>query len=62
MVLNMPKERNPKKQKSAQSEGASAAMTPFTHLSTGRINSIKSLESYLAGAKAFRNYLLKPGT
>lgn len=54
MVLNMPKERNPKKQKSAQSEGASAAMTPFTHLSPGRINSIKSLESCLAGAKAFR--------
>ena len=54
MVLNMPKEHNPNKQKSAQSEGANGAMTPFTHLSTGRINSIESFESCLAGAKAFR--------
>jgi 3,4-dihydroxy 2-butanone 4-phosphate synthase/GTP cyclohydrolase II len=54
MVLNMPKERSPKKQKSAQSKGASAAMTPFTHLSAGRINSIERFQSCLAGAEAFR--------
>ena len=54
MVFNMPKERSPKKQKSAQSEGASAAMTPFTHLSAGRINSIERFEACLAGAEAFR--------
>ena len=54
MVLSMPKTGNPNKNKSAPSGVSNAAITAFTTLSTGRIDSIESLESCLAAAKAFR--------
>ncbi len=50
----MPKARNPNKNISVPSEASNAAMTPSTHLSTERVDSIEKFESCVAGAEAFR--------